>query len=302
MEEGICAERRSAGWMNGGYSLSWMVSSCCAKFNFLFKVALTSQQRHWRTGGLWLRWRRWTSRGWRGAGGMTQDLWVERAGGNGVFFTGGACHFPKGCNTRRACSHDGFTQIWLEFTPSAFAILPPVLEHSKPCIMVSWCSKTLNSPHLVLFWRTAAGQPCSPLPSLLPRLLSSDRRVWAGVRLRSGAALANEVHVSTTPTAAKGCWLRGACSDRCYPCPRQVPDVWYSCNSPWGWEVAPCLERAPGEDCTKCSDQNLQQCKATCVWVSLLPLMRFAKRICEPLGCWSAPFQEKLAWFIAWHW
>ena len=154
---------------------------------------------------------------------MTQDLCVERAVGNGAFLTGGACHFLKGCNTRRARSCAEFTRIWLGFTPSAFAIVPPVLEHSE----LSWCSKTLNSPRLVLFSRKAAGQPCSPLLSPPPNAasLSFDRRVRAGACLWSRTALANMVHVSTTPTAAKGRWLRGPCSDRHYPCPRQVPDV-----------------------------------------------------------------------------
>lgn len=229
---------------------------------------------------------------------MTQDLCVERAAGNGVFLTGGACHFPKGCDTRRACSRAEFTWMWLGFTPRAFAIISPVLEHSE----LSRCSKTLNSPCLVLFSRKVAEQPQSPLPSLPPNAapLSFDCRVQAGARLRSGAAPANKVHISTAPTAEKRHWLCGPCSDQCYHCPRQVPNVWYGCKPPWGWEAVPCLERVPGEDCTKCSDQNLQQCEATCIWVSLLALMRFAKRICEPLGCCSAPFQEKLAWFIAW--
>lgn len=120
---------------------------------------------------------------------MTQDLCVERAAGNGAFFAGGACHFPKGCNTRRARSCAAFTHIWLGFTPSAFAIAPPALEHSEP----SWCSKTTNSPHLVLFKES---RRTALLPSSLLPMLSSDRRVWAGARLRSWAVPADEVHVS----------------------------------------------------------------------------------------------------------
>lgn len=195
MEEGIRAETSSAGWMNGGYSVPWMLSSCCAKFNLFSKVVLTSQQWHWRTGRLWLWWRWRTYRGRLGAGRMTQDLRVERAGGNGVLVTGGTCHFPDGCNTTHVRSYAGFTWICLGFAPSVFAVTP-VLVHNE----LSWCSKTLNSPHLVLFSRKAAGQPCSPLPTLPPRAapLSSDCRVWAGACLQNETALANKVNVSTS--------------------------------------------------------------------------------------------------------
>lgn len=150
-------ERQMNEW---GLFTLWMVSSCCAKFNFLLKAVLTSQQWHWRTGGLWLWWRWGTSHGWLGAGGMTQDLCVERAAGTGAFLTGGACHFPKGCNTRCACSHAGFTRIWLGFTSSAFAIVPSVLENSE----LSWCSKTLKSSRLVLFSRKSSRTALLPSP------------------------------------------------------------------------------------------------------------------------------------------
>jgi len=156
---------------------------------------------------------------------MTQDLCMGRAAGNGAFFTGGACHFPKGCSTRS--SHAGFTWVWLGFTPSAFSVFPPVLEHGEP----SWCSKILNLPHL----------GCTA-----------------------------PMQISVAP----------------------APGTYGTCDTAASLHV-PSLERAPGKDCTKCSDQNLQQCEATCVWASLLALMRFAKRIYELLGCCSAPFQEK---------
>lgn len=125
---------------------------------------------------------------------MTQDLRVERAGGNRALVTGGTCRFPNGCNTVHVRSYAGFTWICLGFAPSVFAVAP-VLARNE----LSWCSKTLNSPHLVFFSRKAAGQPCSPLPALLPGLhpfLSSVCRVWAGACLQNQTALANKVNVS----------------------------------------------------------------------------------------------------------
>lgn len=302
MEEGICAETSSARWMNGGYSVPWMLSSCCAKFNFLFKVVLTSQQWHWRMGRLWLWWRQRTSRGWLGAGGMTQDLWVERAGGNRALVTGGTCRFPNGCNTMHVRSYAGFTWICLGFAPSVFAV-PPVLARNE----LSWCSKTLNSPHLVFFSRKAAGQPCSPLPALLPRAAPLPFICLQGLgRCMSAESDSTGKQGECFPSRVfpqlLQRWRDVGCMVSAQIDATSAPGGYLMCDAAASLSEAavPCLERAPGEDCTKCSDQNLQQCEATCVWVSLLTLVRFAKRICEALGCCSAPFQEKPTWFITW--
>lgn len=150
-----------------------MVSSCCAKFNFLLKAVLNSQRWHWRTGRLRLQWRWGTSRSSWLAGSRQDDTGPLH----------GKCSRERGVPHWRSTSFSWgkqywethsraeVTWIWLGFAPTAIAIVPPVQELSG----LSWCFKTQNLP---CHSRKAAGQPCSPLPSLPPNTapFSSDCR------------------------------------------------------------------------------------------------------------------------------
>lgn len=177
----------------------WMLRSCCAKFDFLFKAVLTSKQQHWRTGWVWLLWRWGTSRGWLWTDGIMWDRYMESAARSRAFLSQEAHHFTEGYNIRYSQSHARFTQIWLRFICSAFVIFSSVPEHE-----ISWClcSKTMNSPQLLLFSRQAAGQPYSLPPSNTP--LPFDHRLQVAVCLWSRAAPANK-NVSTPLTVVKKC-------------------------------------------------------------------------------------------------
>lgn len=164
----------------------------------------------------------------------------------------GVHYFPEGYNTRHSQSHARLTPIWLRFICSAFVIFFFCSGTQWDLLMLMLQDPEPSTPHAL---RKASSR------TALFSFLSTQQCttfIWSQgpdrCLLWSRTTPANE-NVSIPLTVVE-LWLCGPCIEQHHPYLRQVPDLQYRCRSFWGWEAAFCLERAPGEDCTKCSDEN----------------------------------------------
>lgn len=194
----------------------WMLRSCCAKFDFLFKAVLTSKLWHWRTGGLWLLWRWGTSCGWLWTDEIMWDCYMERAARSRAFLSWGAHHFPEWYNTRNTQSHARFTQIWLRFIRTAFVIFSSVLRQ--------WCllMLVLQDPELFTPWALLKASSRTALLSFLSSQQCTTS-IWSQgpdrcLTVEQGSTSKQECFYNCY--SGEDVWLFGLCIEQHYPYPR----------------------------------------------------------------------------------